>query len=156
MEDFSSMERRKEKRKRERERERMRMRKGRNGTKERILGEPWWLGEISLFSDITPVIVMPSNWIRFVHPVERANISVSFLSRVSSSSFRFLREDAGTRLALLRSSSPCSNNFTQYIYLIRFTNRKTYISHVSNFLLAVSSADRYNATLSKYELFMRK
>lgn len=26
--------------------------------------------EISLFSDITPVIVMPSNWIRFVHPRE--------------------------------------------------------------------------------------
>lgn len=47
------------------------MRGGTNGTKERIPGEPWWLGEISLFSDITPVIVMPSNWIRFVHLVER-------------------------------------------------------------------------------------
>lgn len=72
---------RKEKRREEKERkekdergeeETEKKREGTNGTKERIPGEPWWLGEISLFSDITPVIVMPSNWIRFVHPAERA------------------------------------------------------------------------------------
>lgn len=33
--------------------------------------------EISLFSDITPVIVMPSNWIRFVHPRKTAGISLN-------------------------------------------------------------------------------
>lgn len=39
-----------------------------------------WLREISLFSDITPVIVMPSNWIRFVHPRETAGISLNIPS----------------------------------------------------------------------------
>lgn len=43
------------------------------------------------------------------------------LASLSSSAFRFLREDAGTRLALLRTSSPCPNNFTWYIYLVRFS-----------------------------------
>lgn len=43
------------------------------------------------------------------------------LASLSSSSFRFLCEDVGTRLALLQTSSLCSNNFTRSPYFVRFS-----------------------------------
>lgn len=96
-----------------------------NGTKERIPGEPWWLGEISLFSDITPVIVMPSNWIRFVHLVEWVEYlglfpllpTLSLSLFLSSIFFRFFCVNVGMKLILLRTSSSCSNNIF-YMYIL--------------------------------------
>lgn len=54
--------------------------KGGNGEGGRIRSGSRWLREISLFSDITPVIVMPSNWTRFVHPRKTAGIFLNIRS----------------------------------------------------------------------------
>lgn len=124
------------------------------------------MGEISLFSDITPVIVMPSNWIRFVHLVERVEylglsplaLTLSFSLSLSFFFFRFSYANVGTKLAVLRTSSFSPITILYISFDLAKQNRKIYIcfSCVSNFLFAFDSLSIYFITEHFYKNMNRQ
>lgn len=103
--------------KKERERKRKRERKGTNGTKKTYSRRAVVIGGNFIILRHYPRYCNAIKLDTLRTPSGTGECLGLLPLEVSSSSFRFLREDVGTRFALLRTSSPCPNNFTQYTYI---------------------------------------